>query len=432
MQTNFTATLNADSKSSWKAIQKHVDHDPNVNHANKDIDKSKTYRNIEITNLASYEKTLQRQYGAFVKEHDETQDRPERRYGSVDNYVKRQKGNPDERLVFTFGNKESNEQLKADLHQQLDPDDLNYGEVEDRYYKAINNGFRKYCQGFNRRNSNLTMTEAKTNVDELGGEHGHAQVVSCGHTAKGKPSAKLSNALREQYDIKTAGKQGRTMAMKKWREQEDTALMRNMSNSFQAEFPELHLKPFKLIRTGQKTSLDMDTYKKQQKELEELRQQKEDAEQSLERSRKAVFDQHQLAEKWKEEAEIAEREAASQESFADDMRQKGEERATESLKLQKENKDLKFENEELKEQNENLTLNQETTEKLLFYGFKMQYKDKYDDKICMKLAKGQVNMKFSDGTRRTGVELFNFNEQLNEKQEQQTKKQQKTDDLELG
>lgn len=262
-----------------------MQHDPNVNHSNKDINQSLTKYNVHGV-IAHKDKILKQHYGRFITEHDAKQKRSDRKYGSVTAYLEKQHGQPEITAVATFGSKELLEPFTEQLYQEAlrnQTFNSNLSRVNfDRYLKATYaRGLKKYAQGFNKRNSHITLTEYYAHLDEGGAPHLHYEAIPRGHTTTGKPSERLNSALLEQYgtdeDKHVNGhKENGREYMRKWRAQEDEALVRCMNAAFKERF-KTPVK-FELIRTGLALKLPMESYKKHADEIVTLKHDKQDLE----------------------------------------------------------------------------------------------------------------------------------------------------------
>lgn len=260
-----------------------MEHDPNVNHSNKDIDQSLTKYNVHGV-IAHRDKILKQHYGRFITEHDAKQKRSDRKYGSVTAYLEKQHGQPDITAVATFGSKELMEPFTEQLYQEALRNQTfksNLSRVNfNRHLKATYAyGLTKYAQGFNKRNSHITLTEYYAHLDEGGSPHLHYEAIPRGHTTTGKPSERLTRALLEQYgtdeDKHAKGNKEKNMEyMRKWRAQEDQALVRCMNVAFKERF-KIPVK-FELTRTGLALKLPMESYKKHADEIVTLKHEIED------------------------------------------------------------------------------------------------------------------------------------------------------------
>lgn len=269
-----TATVNVDSKQGWSSVKKHVEHDPNIEHKNQDI--AFDYRSLNRHGqLANVDKILNAHYGKMVKEHDEKvqkQGHKNRVYGSVSKMLVQKSGHYDERLVATFGDKDTKDNLIKAFQTAYPGDDPET--IKRTVLRTCSTGLASYARGFNKRNKCLTMTQFRTNVDELGAPHVHAQVIPRGHTKTGKASGNMNMALREQYGFDPDPKKGPSnrVTMAKWRQQEDEALVRNVERAFIKSVGKTAYKnvvgSLDLMRTGKPGGIDMATYKNTKKALD--------------------------------------------------------------------------------------------------------------------------------------------------------------------
>lgn len=285
MKFNVTATTNIDSVSFHKT-EKHYDHDKDVNHSNKDIVFSKTHYNQKIIALDEQE-TLRDIYKPDVeranKKAVET-GHDERVINSVDDYINSKKTKNGGRILTTFSNMDDWNNLKkyifdnADetINDSLDPSSK-YSErlkTERRLMKAMNQAFSAYGKGFNDRNDNkLLWVQGKTNLDEKGAPHIHGQILTNGHTKKGKVSPNNTAGIAEEfgYDYNTVRKdpKQRKKMMKEFRHQEDTALLDAVQTSLNKNFPEmkieLSLKRSRLGGQGESMAVVKERAKQQEK-----------------------------------------------------------------------------------------------------------------------------------------------------------------------
>lgn len=277
MELKTTATVNVQSSKKWSGLQHHMEHNPNVNHSNKDINQSLTKYNVHGV-IAHRDKILKQHYGHFITEHDAKQKRSDRKYGSVTAYLEKQHGQPDITAVATFGSKELLEPFTEQLYQEALRNQAFKGNLSrvnfNRHLLATYAyGLKKYAQGFNRRNSHITLTEYYAHLDEGGAPHLHYEAIPRGHTTTGKPSERLTRALLAQYGT---DKEKNMEYMRKWRNQEDQALVRCMNAAFKERF-KTPVK-FELTRTGLALKLPMELYKKHADEIVKLKQIKENLE----------------------------------------------------------------------------------------------------------------------------------------------------------
>lgn len=283
LQTTVTTDVRG---ASYAGVRKHVEHDPNINHSNPDIDLSRTqYNKKEVMyDKDDLAELLEIHYGEFVQSHDEKQTRKSRKYGSVKNYLNQSKGTFDNTAVMTLGNFDITKKYLKDLKER--------GLSEDEIYSTLSEGLIDYARGFNSRNSCIVMAEATTNVDEST-PHLHAQLIPLGHTVKGRPSKNFNDALLEQYSDKLKGRytlnkervKSNRFVLKIWRQQEDTALFESMDKAVMNKLAskgvlkngEQHY--FEMYRKNVHGGLSHEDYKALEKTKDELKQYKDELEQ---------------------------------------------------------------------------------------------------------------------------------------------------------
>ena len=113
-----TSTINLSSSSrGWTGVKKHMEHDPKLNHANKDILNNLTKYNRSGTAFPDevITRRLDNFFGDYVREHDAKaiQNRhPERVYGSVKKYLD---GKNKITAVATVGDMENRNELIKQL-----------------------------------------------------------------------------------------------------------------------------------------------------------------------------------------------------------------------------------------------------------------------------------------------------------------------------
>ncbi|MHA8263694.1 hypothetical protein ACYATO_08410 [Lactobacillaceae bacterium Melli_B3] len=252
MTLNATGTINISKNYNWGAIKKHAEHDPNINHSNKDIEFENTKYNSQ-GQLLNYDELMTARYSDYVKEHDEKMIKSRHKkdvYGTVDNYLSKMKNQPYMTMVATFGDMKLKDKVYSITNSK------------DSVLKDYNDALVDYISGFNERNSELKITEYVTNVDEKGAPHIHAQIVPMGRTKKGNPSTSLTSALNIQYGTKDSRE-----ALRMFRAQEDQEVINSFNRFF--GYPESNEKAFSLIRTGKKGGRPMPEYQENQKKIAE-------------------------------------------------------------------------------------------------------------------------------------------------------------------
>lgn len=275
MSYRITVSGNFETKKGWSGLQKHMEHDSNVDHSNKflNTDKSKQLRkyNQHIV-LADFDKFCNKEFKDYVDSHDEHHAKKEQ-YGSVDQFIKytdRGKLRPqpiEKEYLIKLGDKNTYNRYISNLCIAIQKNKhVNKEEAFDMAMKTTVNGFSDYVRGFNQRNPNLKMFEGYIHADEEGAMHVHTRVLPLVNNHQKmksgqlkKPSFSLNTALSKQYDMKRNGKK----ALAKFRKIEDNQLLKALDN---ATIRELNLRAdFKLDRKKDhdpsiQTGLDHDEY----------------------------------------------------------------------------------------------------------------------------------------------------------------------------
>lgn len=253
MAIKVTASGNFDNKKAWSGMKKHMEHDEKINHSNKFLNteeskKLKQYNQHKI--LINYEEFVNAAFGSYVKEHDKNLKDKRRAYKSVDRFLnvdstgKERNLKPVQAYMEKFTDKETYEGILSILEEQLrrchypgHKELLTPAQAHHEALKAIATGLSNYADGFNKRNPNLMMFEYYSHLDEEGAPHIHARVMPFSVSNKKnksgkpkKPSWSLNAALRAQYGGTSNGNKDR---LAKFREQEDTALINSMNESFE-------------------------------------------------------------------------------------------------------------------------------------------------------------------------------------------------------
>lgn len=298
MTMETTASGNFDNKKSWSGMEKHMEHDPNINHENEylNTDESKRLRKYNYHKiLINYDDFTENAFGAYVKDHDAHMLDKTRKYGSVKRFLRvddhghARSIQPALDYMEKLSNKYDWHDFRDKLIKKLQHykwtsgkkkgQQLTADEAEDVAYKVIAQGLKNYADGFNDRNPNLKMFEYYVHMDEEGAPHLHAHVMpfveSQGLTKKGrikKPSFSLNTALATQYHRKRYNKAN----LKKFRDQEDNKLIDCMNAELEKK---LGIKQaFKLIRKTDlddslETGLDHSVYKAKQTKIHQLEKQ---------------------------------------------------------------------------------------------------------------------------------------------------------------
>ena len=233
IKCTVTTDLQAKDKNGYSGIQKHVEHDKNINHANQDIVFSETQFNQydeSPKTRAAIDQWNDEHFKDYVEEHDKHQrekGHAERQYGSVKNYLKRKKKAT---AVLTIGNMEVQSKLmqqfcpKTSYQEERLPDgtthlvfklrDQNNQPIPDniavakQFYdcfnraliKATNNNIGWTLKDKSRVNVGDYLHRGRyaTNNDEMGISHIHYELATFGMTRGGKKrAAHVTNSLNQ-------------------------------------------------------------------------------------------------------------------------------------------------------------------------------------------------------------------------------------------
>ena len=235
IKCTVTTDLQAKDKNGYSGIQKHVEHDENINHANQDIVFSKTQFNQydeSPKTRAAIDQWNNEHFKDYVEEHDKHQrekGHAERQYGSVKNYLKRKKKAT---AVLTIGNMEVQSKLmqqfcpKTSYQEEKLPDGTTHlvFKLKDQNNQPIPDNIavaKQFYGCFNRAlihatNNNVGWSPNKihqqrinvgdylhrgryaTNNDEMGISHIHYELATFGMTRGGKKrAAHVTNSLNQ-------------------------------------------------------------------------------------------------------------------------------------------------------------------------------------------------------------------------------------------
>ena len=235
IKCTVTTDLQAKDKNGYSGIQKHVEHDENINHANQDIVFSETQFNQydeSPKTRAAIDQWNNEHFKDYVEEHDKHQrekGHAERQYGSVKNYLKRKKKAT---AVLTIGNMEVQSKLmqqfcpKTSYQEEKLPDGTTHlvFKLKDQNNQPISDNIavaKQFYGCFNRAlihatNNNVGWSPNKihqqrinvgdylhrgryaTNNDEMGISHIHYELATFGMTRGGKKrAAHVTNSLNQ-------------------------------------------------------------------------------------------------------------------------------------------------------------------------------------------------------------------------------------------
>lgn len=285
MAYNVTATGNFTNTVSWSGIQRHNGR-TNDEYDNDYLNtlasqKMRKYNYHEV--LIDYKKFTEDNYGDYVKQRDSKLKDKSYAYGSVKRFLKvdakgrKRSVKPYQLYTEKLSSEEEYHKIvkgliKADM--AINKDDKKT--ATDKAYKSIAGALKKYAETFNDRNTHVKMFEFYIHLDEEGAPHLHSRVVpyiKMSKTAKGnikKPSWNLNRALGEQF-----GSFGKNKSnMKKFREQEDKALIKCMNEQFHKDLG-LNGNSLALYRKTDKdktlkVGVNHDVYKAKMKAIDDL------------------------------------------------------------------------------------------------------------------------------------------------------------------
>ena len=233
IKCTVTTDLQTKDKNGYSGIQKHVEHDEKINHANQDIVFSETQFNQydeSPKTRAAIDQWNDEHFKDYVEEHDKHQrekGHAERQYGSVKDYLKRKKKAT---AVLTIGNMEVQSKLMQqfcpktsyqeeklpdgtthlvfklkDQNNQPIPDNIAvakqfYGCFNRALIKATSNNVGWTLKDKSRVNVGDYLHRGRyaTNNDEMGISHIHYELATFGMTRGGKKrAAHVTNSLNQ-------------------------------------------------------------------------------------------------------------------------------------------------------------------------------------------------------------------------------------------
>lgn len=240
MKCTVTIDLHAD-KNGYSGIIKHNEHDPEINHSNKDINFEERQFNLYNSNPTKLNNWNEEKFSDFVSSHDEKQRKSghaDRQYGSVKNYLKTKNKVT---MILTIGNMEIQTELMKKFcspnsyHVEKLSDGTEHG-VFNLKTKSDVEEAKKFYDCFNKalviatsHGVEWTKNGKKTKLsdylyrgryavhnDELGMSHIHCELGTFGMTRKGKrPTNSLNQALTSLYKA-VNGKQVSGREATKW------------------------------------------------------------------------------------------------------------------------------------------------------------------------------------------------------------------------
>lgn len=240
MKCTVTIDLHAD-KNGYSGIIKHNEHDPEINHSNKDINFEERQFNLYNSNPTKLNNWNEEKFSDFVSSHDEKQRKSghaDRQYGSVKKYLKTKNKAT---MILTIGNMEIQTELMKKFcspnsyHVEKLSDGTEHGvfnlktksDVEEakKFYACFNNALVKATSHRVEWTKNGKKTKLSDYLyrgryavhnDELGMSHIHCELGTFGMTRKGKrPTNSLNQALTSLYKA-VNGKQVSGREATKW------------------------------------------------------------------------------------------------------------------------------------------------------------------------------------------------------------------------
>lgn len=293
---DFGTTSNGSFETSkkWSGIQKHLEHDGNVNHENKylNTEESKRLRKYnEIVELVNFDDWTEKHFKDYVFEHDKKNLEKSRFvFGSVKNFLKvdtsgkTRKKSLDKLYLMKFSNEEDYQKLFKKVKQSFkDEKHLDDEQADKQANLLFRAGLENYANSFNQRNTNIIAFKYAVHMDEEGAPHLHMRTMPFVPAKKlgDKPKWAINQALRAQYKHKDT----RTN-LKDFRKQEDTSMIDCINEEIEKQLPELsknlHLK---LIRKESTESVTHEVYR-ERKHLEDVKKQVEIEQKKLEETKK--------------------------------------------------------------------------------------------------------------------------------------------------
>lgn len=228
---NFSKTVNG-----WSGIKKHVEHDPNVEHSNKDILKDLTQYNVSgrVFSQAEIDQKMDKYFGEYVKKHDQNAIKsrhPERVYGSVKRFLKSKKKVT---VVATVGDMEDRNKLIEQLcpsesYKSIEipssPDGrtlvITDPTVAKRFYGVYERALTRFVSTNYKMNGaslfNYFVPGAYSiHVDEAGAPHVHYELYATGKTRSGRVSNSLNQTLVNLCERVTGAKKVSGREALKW------------------------------------------------------------------------------------------------------------------------------------------------------------------------------------------------------------------------
>lgn len=314
MEVTATNDYKSSTTGKAKAMEKHAEHEPDVQHSNESIYSPDTVLNV--SSKMDLDKVLTKRYQAMIDKRNERVQKlvdnkkiskPEgkRRTQTVKSYLNG--GTKPKQcvttLITTLGNKQTTEQIIQKLGYQTKTVKLKSGdeklvltnsEQRKHWREFWNNTFFNTVKDCYGKGSGFIVTAFQTNLDEFT-PHAHVQLVNAGLTNGGKISYSFNSAVKSF--LKSNGKQplkDNRKNLASAREIADGSLIENanrqaklMASKGYTEFADLD---FELKRTGGKHGLSMAEFKRQkvEEDVNKLNEQVKQQQQRAERAEQRV------------------------------------------------------------------------------------------------------------------------------------------------
>lgn len=303
MEMEFTATTDLQRATIKDAngVVKHNEHDPNVKHDNIQIIKEDTELN-QHTVLLNRNKLLKQHYGAMIEKRNNAtrqrfldgkigQEEYQQRLTNVDKYLNNEGKKPKQALtnyVFTLGNVDTEFKLLDALGFKYERQKIEdkHGNVHERpkltdpdqrkeFADIMNETYVELARRINgSKSAGIKIVDVWTHMDEGGMPHAQGEIVNMGHTASGKPSYNLNQALAEfnkawgsdVYVSNTVNKQGKkykspngSIALKNFRSLIDKNMVKTFNEALKKRGLDKKVTA-SMIRLGRKGGYTMEEY----------------------------------------------------------------------------------------------------------------------------------------------------------------------------
>lgn len=313
-----TTNLQAKNANGYSGVQKHTQHDPNINHSNRDINFDETCFNVYNEGSKAYKAVADwnnERFGDYVRNHDEHQrstGHPERCYKSVKGYLKNRKKATG---VLTIGNLEVQTQLikrfcpASSYDEKTLADGTKYCKfrlktekgdplpenvaVAKQFYNCFNRALNTATNntvGWHLKNGGrvnvsdyLYRGRWATNNDELGMSHIHYELATYGMTKGGKKrkshaTSSLNQALVSLHKAITGKACSGREAFKWYRANVDKYALKCLENELHRTYNVPKKEKVLIFERktsedpGTQTGLTMTQLKAQKKEIAEHQQ----------------------------------------------------------------------------------------------------------------------------------------------------------------